>query len=172
MNILYIPLTGYLAQWAINRFGNPMRFPARSYEHALLATHITKRPHNIAPITPITACPDLVPIVVPTIHGRDWCTYNYLPRRGYTKLIESLEWLFRMDIWSSMVGSIGSSHFSEDLDEWRKSRGISLEHLYALDKKLYRMRKDYEKSNRIILGKVYSKNRNINNIKNKIKNTD
>lgn len=171
MNILYLPLNGYLAEWAKNRFGSPLIFPPRSYENALIARNIAKRPKNAQPIT-TKKSDGYVGIVVPIIHGRDWTTYNYLPRRGCAQIVEALEWLFRIDLWQSMIGSFGTSHFARDLDEWRRARGIHIDHLYALDKKLYRMKKDYERANRIILGRVYSKRKNINNIKSNNNNTD
>jgi hypothetical protein len=171
MNILYLPLNGYLAEWAKNRFGSPLVFPPRSYENALIARNISKRPKDAQPVT-TKKSDGFVGIVVPTIHGRDWTTYNYLPRRGCAQIIEALEWLFRIDLWQSMIGSFGTSHFARDLDEWRRNRGIHLDHLYALDKKLYRMKKDYENANRIILGRVYSKKKNTNNTKSNNNNTD
>lgn len=157
LRLIYIPLGGYLREWVVNRFGSPVCFPARSYEHAILSRCMVSKGRSSAPDRP---APDCLPIVVPTIRGRDWGTYNSLSRQGTRLLVEAIENLFRIDMWYSLIPQLTAGSINQHIDDWCKDRGIRLEHREAVRQKFFRIRRDYEAYG-IILGRKYSKKKNL-----------
>lgn len=152
-HLIYLPLDGYLKDWLVNRFGVPVCFPPRSYEHAILVRHI--RPRRAAE-QPMLAAADRVPVAVPSIHGKAWDVYNYLGTTGQRMLTEAIENLFRLDMWHNLVPFITGKSINKRLDEWCAGCGIALERREAVRQKFFRARKDYERVG-IILGRKYNK---------------
>lgn len=150
-NVVYIQLDGYLAEWLVNRFGNPVRFPSRSWENIILARYLSKK--SSAPSSPSNTG-HLIPICVPAVTDKPFSIYNHLPTRAEAMLIASIESIFRLDMFYSLIHCVVD--INEHVDVWCSQRGIDSEHREAVRQKFYRIRRDYEK-NGVFLRKKYSK---------------
>lgn len=150
-NVVYIHLDGYLAEWLVNRFGNPVRFPSRSWENIIIARYLCKKPSS--PSLPSCSV-NLIPICVPTVSDKPFAIYNHLPTRATAMLIASIESIFRLDMFYSLIHCVVD--INEHVDTWCSQRGIDTEHREAVRQKFYRIRRDYEK-NGVFLRKKYSK---------------
>ena len=154
MNDRYIllPLHGYLKEWLYNKFGNPVRFPKYSYQHAILATFLRPLPkyadNNLVD-------KDGVRIYIPNLENKQWQTYNYLCHEGESKLMESIEYLFRVDLLE-LFYTIHQTGIRQRLNDWCKSRDISFDNREAIRQKMYRMHHRYERNN-IVIGTRYNK---------------
>ena len=149
--VIYLHLNGHLRQWLIHALGNPVRFPARSYENLLMVRHLKRK-------TDRTECPtnqstETVAICLPdnSMHRPEY--YNHLTQRGIRLLSVSIDNLFRMHLWSDCSPLVGSSgELNRGIDAWCAANGISLEYREAVRQKFYRMRRLYE-TNGIIVKK-------------------
>ena len=152
--IIYLHFEGYLAEWLVNRLGNPVKFHRGSYENAILKTFLTDR----IPCGKDYVLHDnnMVPVVIPYIDGKSWPRYRYLGRRGRARLVDAVETLFRIDLWHGCAGYITNKNFQKHIEKWCVKHGISSDYWGAVLKKFYRMRQSYIKHG-VILGKTYSK---------------
>lgn len=152
--VVHLPLPPYMRQWLTRRLGLPVRFPPRSHENLLLHRVLTRRPQG-APIEP--EGPDTVPVVIPDSAIKRPEYYNYLGRRGRSEMLQAVEHLFRLHLWSECAGLIGSSReLNRGIDEWCRANGIGIDAREAVRQKFYRMRRDYMQYG-IVLGRKYSK---------------
>lgn len=152
-NLLTLPISGYLREWLVHAFGMPARFPARSFENAIICRGLVKPPAHQA-VTPSRATEDAVHIVAPVCHGKPFASYNILSRKAQSELIEAIEILFRLDLYHSLMPQLAKPGINDAIDGWCKSRGISLQFREGVRQKFYRIRKDY-RSCGIFLGKKY-----------------
>ena len=150
--LVYIKVSRYIQTWLASTLGNPVRFPAGSYENAVLHHALRRRPSGMPPELPAVG---MVGIVIPDSSARRPEFYNYLGRRGQRMMQEAIEHLFRMHLWSDCRHLIGTSLLEAGLDEWCKRHGIAIENREAVRKKFYRMRKAYLRYG-VILGKKYN----------------
>lgn len=133
-NILLLPATGYLREWTEHTFGNPVRFPLRSREHALLRYYIGARPDDVELDSPLAyrrlvkeGRPPLR-IMLPVIRMRPFSRYNYLPPEGRKALLRSLRALFDIDLWNGMEPFLYglSGVVNREIGRWCERRGISV----------------------------------------------
>ena len=159
-----IPLPHYLAQWLTHALGNPVRFPAQSYENRLLSRLLSRAPRCEEPPT-ISPMGDegasrkqmRVSIIIPdnSMHRPEY--YNHLSRRARALMADAIETLFRIHLWSECVSFIHSrAGLNTGIDQWCRRQGISIEYREAVRQKFYRMRRAYEKDG-IILGEKHRK---------------
>lgn len=155
MLTVYVPMPAYMRQWLRSRFGCPARFPAGSYENAILARHLTRPPRGAAPQLP---SPLAAPVAAPSVRGKPAATHNYLPRRGMALLAASVSTLFTLDLWGGCVCLLASESaaIGEGLEEWCRSRSITPENREAVRQRFYRLRLSYARRG-VILGKRYRK---------------
>ena len=145
---ILIPISGYLRDWVVYQYGEPVRFPARSYENAVLSRYLSKR-------APLQSSPqDGVLIELPQVRGKDAVCYCTISAVGISALIEAIDVIFRLDMWHSLASLLTQGSINDGIRDWCLSRGISDEHVEAVRQKFYRARKEYAK-NGIILGKRY-----------------
>lgn len=151
--VVYLRVSPYIRAWLASTLGDPVRFPAGSYENAVLHHVLRRRPLSSLPEAPGE---DTIAVVIPdsAVHRPEY--YNYLGRRGRRAVAECIEHLFRMHLWSDCRHLIGTRLLERGLDDWCRLHGIGIEHREAVRKKFYRMRRDYL-SHGIILGKKYFK---------------
>lgn len=145
-----IKLEGYVKEWLEGALGRPVRFPAKSYENALLHRFLTRGGQA-------RQVDDNVLIVISDCHYRKPETYNCLGRDGRRAMAAAIDALFRIDLWSGCAGLVHTDgNLNKGLDEWCKKKGISVENREAVRQKFYRMRKAYNERG-IIIGKIYGK---------------
>lgn len=152
--VVHVRLPAYLRSWLTHTLGDPVRFPARSYESLLLSRLVTRRP-GAAPIE--GPGPDTVAMIIPDNALKRPEYYNYLGRRGRAEMTQAVERLFRLHLWSEAAGLIGSAReLNRGIDEWCRANGIGIDAREAVRQKFYRMRRDYMQFG-IILGRKYAK---------------
>lgn len=138
----------YLAQWLHHHFGNPVRFPNRSYEHEVLIRSLSPTPRR--PVQETEECGNrlLVPvdIVIPDNRTRQPEYYSHLSTYGRRVMLDALNGLFRMALWSACSRFLLSREsLNEAVEQWCRDNGISVENREGVRQKLYRMRKQYQK---------------------------
>ncbi len=151
---IYLRLETYLARWLTATLGNPVRFPAHSFENELLIRVLTIRPKHLPPSKPEAGA---VAIVIPDNSHRRPEFYNHLGQRGERLLRTTIDALFRIHLWSECAPLLSApGRLNAGLDEWCARHGIPLDNREAVRQKFYRMRKNYEQFG-IYLGKKYKK---------------
>jgi len=171
MLVITIALPPFLCQWLKSRMGDPARFPNGSYENAIIARHLSKRP---PPREPLQSFPpiksflskeskesneaSLARIAAPSVRGKPPESWNYLPRRGRDELRAAIVTLFTLDLWNSCVSLLANrtASLGEGLDEWCRSRSITPENREAVRQRFYRLRRAYA-ARGVILGRRYRK---------------
>lgn len=152
--VVHIAVPAYLGAWLRHTMGDPVRFPPRSYENLLLQRTLRRRPEG-APVEEAGA--GTVALIIPDNALRRPEYYNYLGRRGRALMVQALERLFRLHLWSECCGLLGQpGELNRGLDEWCRHNGIGLDAREAVRQKFYRMRCDYRTFG-IVLGKKYAK---------------
>lgn len=156
---LKLRLPGYLRQWLTHCYGNPVRFPNRSYEHLLLRRYLRKPP---AGYIPKKTTPDEVAIIIPDndLHRPEY--YHHLGRDGYRLLCDGIDNLFRLSLWRECFPLLATpGQLNKGLDDWCADHGIALDYREAVRQKFYRMRRAYDDFG-IFLGKKYAKSNHAN----------
>jgi len=175
MLVITIALPPFLCQWLKSRMGDPARFPNGSYENALIARHLSKRPSQKAQSSQSFLSiksfqskeskksneaneASLARIAAPSVRGKPPGSWNYLPRRGRDELRAAIVTLFTLDLWNSCVSLLANRTVSlgEGLDEWCRSRSITPENREAVRQRFYRLRRAYA-ARGVILGRRYRK---------------
>jgi len=150
---IYLPLDGYLRQWAEKNLGNPIIFAAGSAENAIIKKNLVRSRGKEVQLNK-DGC---ICILAPTMSGKRPTEYNYFRKEGISQLRESIETLFRIDMWYGIIPFLTGRDIRQKLFDWCKSKGITTEENYeAVRQKFYRIRKYYQQSG-IILGKKYNK---------------
>lgn len=151
---VYIRLEPYLRQWLTHHFGQPVRFPDRSYENRLLH-RLLSRPGSVHELATPTCPPDSVAVVI-TDHSlrrpEYWC---HLSRRAQAEMARAVANLFCLAMWSECVQLIHSGGLNRGIDHWCQANGIALIYREGVRQKFYRMRRLYERYG-VILGKKYA----------------
>ena len=81
---VHIKVERYIKEWLIFHFGNPVRFPDRSFENEVLHRMLTRRPPNEPPELPSD---DTVSIVITDNKHRRPEFYNYLGFHGQRTVV-------------------------------------------------------------------------------------
>lgn len=150
---IYLPLDGYLRQWAEKNLGNPIVFASGSAENAIIKNNLI-RSHGREVQLKTSSC---VTILAPIMPSRRPSEYNYFKKEGMNQLRDCIEILFRIDLWYGMIPFITGRDIRQKLFDWCKNKGITTEENFeAVRQKFYRIRKDYQSCG-IILGKKYRK---------------
>ena len=151
---IQVKMDGYMREWLQFHLGNPVRFPAKSYENEVLVRYLSKRPKDMPPEAEDAGT---VAIVIPDNGYRRPEYYNYLGHRGRRAIIHAIDNLFRLDLWSGCAPLLHSRReLNKGIDAWCQANGISLDSREAVRQKFYRIRRSYFNKG-VILGKFYSK---------------
>ena len=130
-------------QWLTHSLGNPGRFPAQSNENAVIRRFLTKLPEHK---TPEMFQDGLTAIVIPDSKAKDVSIYNYLGPRAKEAVIESIEDLFRRNMWAElgdMMASDQSVGVNKIVAAWCEMHGIDDDYIETVRQKFYRIRKSY-----------------------------
>ena len=84
---VHIKVERYIKEWLICHFGNPVRFPDRSFENEVLHRMLTRRPPNEPPELPSD---DTVSIVITDNKHHRPEFYNYLGFHGQLTVVSPL----------------------------------------------------------------------------------
>lgn len=133
MNTILLQTSKYLKEWTNHTFGNPVRFPLRSREHALLRRHLCERPEGVPPDTRRSRLrlekegKALLCITVPVVRMKPYNRCNYLPPKGKKALRDSLKALFDITLWNEMERHLYSlpAVVRREIDLWCTRHGIS-----------------------------------------------
>ena len=151
---VHIKVERYIKEWLIFHFGNPVRFPDRSFENEVLHRMLTRRPPNEPPELPSD---DTVSIVITDNKHRRPEFYNHLGFHGQRTIVSAIDGLFRISLWSGCFPLIHSKgELNKGIDLWCEQNGISLDAREAVRQKFYRLRKQYHEKG-VIVGKIYHK---------------
>ena len=143
MFVIYLKLEKYLMQWLTHSLGNPVRFPAQSNENAVISRFLTKLPEEKSPEM---FQEGLTPIVIPESKAKDPTIYNYLGPRAKEAVIESIEDLFRRNMWAElgdMMANEQSVGVNKIVAAWCEMHGIDDDYIETVRQKFYRIRKAY-----------------------------
>lgn len=152
--IVYVRVEKYIKDWLEFHLGNPVRFPERSYENALLHSYLCKRP---ACCPPDRGGEGTVAVVVTDCRHRKPEYYNHLSSRGHRAMASAIDSLFRLALWSGIAPLLGTgAELNRGIDRWCREQGISFDSREAVRQKFYRMRRAYMKKG-IVLGRFYKK---------------
>lgn len=140
--VIYLDVEPYMRQWLTNSFGDPVVFPASSNENAVIRRLTTKRPSNKLPDQPSDKA---VAICIPASKYKNPETYNYLSTYGKQALSESLDDLFRNNMWSDL-GDLSDTSCKKmsAFRAWCQNHGIDIDYAETIRMKWYRMRKAYQ----------------------------
>lgn len=140
--LIYLEVEPYMKQWLTHSFGDPVVFPPNSYENAVIRRLTTKRPYNNTPEQPTEKT---VAICIPSSKSKSPETYNYLTSFGKKALGESLDDLFRINMWCDL-GDLQDTSCKKmsAFRAWCQTHGIDIEYAETIRMKWYRMRKSYQ----------------------------
>jgi hypothetical protein len=141
--VFYIKLEHYLAQWLTHSLGNPVRFPAQSNENSVIRRFLQKLPPDKLPEMPSD---DTVAIVIPDSKAKDPAVYNYLGPLAKEAVVESIEDLFRRNLWAELGDMTSSSvGLNKTIAAWCEMHGIDIDYIETVRQKYYRMRNAYNR---------------------------
>ena len=153
--LIYLHLEPYLHQWLTHSLGNPVEFPAKSNENAVIRRFLQTKPTD--------ALPDLyaegmTAVCIPDSKAKPVQHYNHCGAKGKKALAEAIEDLFRINLWSELAPLVcreerGGGGLNKLIVSWCEAHGISDDHTEAVRQKFYRMRKAYAKYG-VFLGKM------------------
>lgn len=141
--VIYLKLEKYLSEWLTNSLGDPVRFPAQSNENAIIRRFLQKLPKDKQPEV---MAPGLTRIVIPESKAKPTATYNYFGQHAKLALVETIEDLFRQNMWAELGTMFdGSVGLNKTISAWCEMHGIDDDHTEAVRQKYYRIRKAYGK---------------------------
>lgn len=141
---VYIKLKPYLREWLVHSLGEPVTFPEHSNVNAVVRTFLQRRPTDI-PVE-INSSGELTAICIPDSKAKPAEYYNYLSNSAKKAVTESIEDLFRLNLWNELAqlamvddGRGVNSHIAA----WCEMHGISLDSVETVRQKYFRIRKAY-----------------------------
>ena len=142
--VLYIPLERYLHEWVTTHLGDPVVFPHKSNENAIIRAFIMKLPDGMAPeindgtMTAI-AIPDSK--AKPPAEG-----YTYMTPKGKEAIREAIKDLFKRHLWNDIDPIVHQNVGVNTLiSAWCEMNGIDLDRAETVRQCYYRMRDSYSK---------------------------
>lgn len=152
--VFYIKLEPYLKQWLHNSLGNPVVFPPQSNENAVIRRFLRKRPPEVQPEM---AENELTAIVIPDSKAKPPQYYNYLGKKAKAAVKETIEDLFRANLWNEMSDlTKRDCGLNKTIAAWCEMHGIDDDYSETVRQKYYRMRTSYSRRG-IFLGSLTRK---------------
>lgn len=152
--VIYLKLEPYLHQWLVHALGNPVEFPAKSNENAVIRRFLQTRPEDVKPELFVDG---LTAVCIPDSKAKPPQYYNYCGPKAKSAIIESIEDLFRQNLWSELSPSSLADRAECGLNKmiaaWCEMHGIDDDYTETVRQKYYRMRKAYTKKG-VFLGKL------------------
>lgn len=158
--VTYINLPDYLKEWAVNRWGNPIRFPSGSVENSVIRNLLQKLPKGVEPVLPSDGA---VAVVLPNSKHKPLETFNYISVEGRDAIAAMVHDLLSVQLWNDMRRYLFSADEVQDprrnpmgkiagelkanvgvmniIRNWCRVNGISIDHDNTIKQKWYRQRK-------------------------------
>lgn len=142
--VLYIPLEKYLHEWVTTHLGDPVVFPAKSNENAIIRTFLKKRPDDVGVERNDGT---LTAIVIPDSKAKPPAEgYTYMLDRGKEAVREAIKDLFKRHLWNDMCPIVNSNVGVNTLiSAWCEMNGIAIDRVETVRQCYYRMRDSYTK---------------------------
>ena len=86
--VVYVDLKPFIAQWAVNHFGCPVKFPPQSVGNARIIAILIKRPDGAKPDLEEDG---LTPVAIPYSKQKDPESWNYVTPSGKRFIAEYIE---------------------------------------------------------------------------------
>lgn len=134
---VYLRLPRYVGQWCHYHFGDPVRFPSRSYPHFVLRTLLRSRPRLSRPQLPEDG---LTAVQIPDGHQRHASTYNYLSHDARLRLESAIVELFHAEMYRQLLPLVLQPRLNLSIEEWCYANGIEESSWEAVRQSFYRMR--------------------------------
>ena len=151
--LIYIKLEPYLHQWLVHSLGNPVVFPAKSNENAVIRCFLQKLPAGKEPDKFVEG---MTAICIPDSKAKPPQYYNYCGANAKAAIVESIEDLFRRNLWAELA-PVGAERIECGLNKmiaaWCEFHGIDDDYVETVRQKYYRMRKAYTEKG-VFLGKL------------------
>lgn len=140
--VIYLDVEPYMKQWLTHAYGDPVVFPPSSSENAVIRRLTTKRPSDNIPEQPSDKA---VAISIPSCKYKSPETYNFLTSYGKQALCESLDDLFRINMWQDL-GDLSDTSCTKmsAFRAWCQAHGIDIDYAETIRMKWYRMRKAHQ----------------------------
>lgn len=136
--VVYIELKPFIAQWAVNHFGNPVTFPPQSVGNARIISILRKRPEDTAPDV---ACDGLTPVAIPYSKQKDPEGWNYVTPSGKRFIAEYVESLFKDNLYSEFKEMCSEdSKLQTAAYTWCEMHGIDINYADTIRQRFYRER--------------------------------
>lgn len=153
--LIYLKLEPYLHQWLTHSLGNPVEFPAKSNENAIIRRFLQTKPNDAMPDL---YAEGLTAICIPDSKAKPPQYYNYCGPKAKSAIIEAIEDLFRINLWAELAPASYNVERAECglnkmIAAWCEMHGIDDDYTETVRQKYYRMRKAYTK-NGVFLGKL------------------
>ena len=131
--LIYLRLEPYLHRWLTHSLGNPVTFPAKSNENAIIRRFLQ--------IKPTDAIPDwyaegLTAICIPDCKAMPVLFYNYCPPKGKAAIIEAIEELFRELLFVSYGTKRADCGLNQMIASWREAHGIDDDYVGQCDRNI------------------------------------
>lgn len=138
---IYLNLETYMHQWITHSLGNPVVFPDRSNENAIIRRFINRQPEG-AEVE--TARPGLTAICIPDSKAKPVQYYNYAGKACKEAVKECIEDLFRRNLWEELSNlDYHPCGINKIIYAWCEMHGIDIDYAETIRQKYYRMRKKY-----------------------------
>lgn len=152
--VVYIRLEKYLSQWLIFSLGSPVRFPSQSNENSVIRRFLQKLPSGKQPEMMFDGA---TPIVIPDSKAKNPAIYNYMGPRAKEAVVESIEDLFRRNMWAELGDMADTSvGLNKMIAAWCEMHGIDDDYVETVRQKYYRIRNAYGKKG-VFLGSLTRK---------------
>lgn len=141
---VHIEVPAYLHDYLVNKYGNPLRFPARSPQndllHYLVAVARPKRKEE--PKRSPMKCRSIA-VVLPCRTRHKPEHYHHLSQEAEKIFTRDLRRFFRLDLKACVLEAVESGEsVPRAIDRWCERHGIGIVHRDAVRKIYYRMREE------------------------------
>lgn len=142
--VIYIPLEKYLHEWATTHLGDPVVFPSKSNENAIIRTFLQKLPDGEAPeLNDGTMTAIAIPDSKAKPPAEGWVK---LTPKGKEAIREIIKDLFRRHLWNDINPIInGNVGVNTLIAAWCEINGINIDRVETVRQCYYRMRDAYTK---------------------------
>lgn len=153
-----IVVPSYLFDWLVNKYGNPLKFPARSPHNDLL--------HALVAVAQLKKTPGdeerkrgmAINVVLPNRSRHKPEHYHHLSKEAKAVFVRDLKRFFRLDLVAFIVETAAEGRLTpQHLEQWCKRHGIRITHRDAVKRMYYRLKKNFEQQG-ILLPPNFAKN--------------
>lgn len=139
--VIYVELKPFVAQWAVNHFGSPIKFPAQSVGNARIIAVLRKLPEGESPDV---ERPGLTPVAIPYSKQKDPESWNYVTKFGKRFISQYIESLFNDTLYSEFREMCGNdSKLQTAAYAWCEMHGVSIDYADTIRQRFYRERQRF-----------------------------